>query len=170
MSRFLEAEAGIRQLHSHYTDAVWRKDFTAFAGCFAEDGEWRISGMVLRGRDEIAGTIEKIMKNASRILITFRTPIIELTPEGASGRTYITEQCSWKHLPPNISIGRYYEDFVEEDGRWRFRWRLFELHYSGPDDMSGTWHEHPDYGPPPAMPPRDRTPADHASRKWGLVD
>lgn len=170
MSQFLKTEAGIRQLHSRYTDAAWRKDFDAFADCFAEDGEWRISGMILKGRDEIRETIAKIMQNANRILITFRTPIVELTPAGASARTYITEQCTWTHLPPNISIGRYYEDFVEEGGRWRFKWRLFELHYSGPEDMSGAWHEHPDYGPPPAMPPRDRTPADHASKKWGLVE
>ena len=64
MTDFTTAEAGIRALHQRYTDAVWRQDFDAFARCFAEDGEWRISGMVLKvasaydelteGRDEHA--------------------------------------------------------------------------------------------------------------------
>lgn len=169
MSRFVEAEAGIRQLHAHYTDAVWRKDAIAFGECFAKDAEWRISGMIFRGRDDITESIRRILSNANRILMTFRTPIVELTESGASARTYVTEQCTWTHgRDPNISIGRYYEDFVEEGGRWLFAWRVFELHYSGPEDMTGTFHEHPDYGPPPAMPPRDRLPENHAAAKWGL--
>lgn len=168
MSRFVEAEAGIRQLHSHYVDAVWRKDAIAFGECFTEDAEWRISGRIFKGRKEITASIRQILSNANRILMTFRTPIIELTPQGASGRTYVTEQCTWTNRAPNISIGRYYEDFVDEGDRWRFAWRVFELHYSGPEDLTGTFHEHPDYGPPPAMPPRDVLPGDHASAKWGL--
>lgn len=170
MTDFVAAEAGIRQLHAHYVDAVWRQDPVAFGECFAEDGEWRISGNIWKGRAQMSEMIEKILANAHRILLTFRTPIIEVGDGVATGRTYVTEQCTWKHLPPNISIGRYYEHFVEEGDRWLFQWRLFELHYSGPEDMSGSWHEHPDYGPPPAMPPRDALPADHANKKWGLSD
>lgn len=169
MSRFADAEAGIRQLHARYADAAWRKDFASFGDCFAQDAEWRISGMVLKGRPMIEETIARIMQHARHILITFRTPIIEVGEGTASGRTYITEQCTWDHRDPNVSIGRYYERFVEEGDRWRFTWRVFELHYSGPPDLMGQWHEHPDYGPPPAMPPADALPADHASKKWGLT-
>ena len=169
MSAFADAEAGIRQLHSHYIDAVWRKDPVAFGQCFTEDGEWRISGMILKGRPQITETIEKILSGAHRILMTFRTPLIELGPDGtATGRTYVTEQCTWKERAANISIGRYYEHFVDEGDRWRFKWRMFQLHYSGPDDFTGTWHEHDDFGPPPGMPPLNAEVPDHASDKWGL--
>lgn len=168
MTDFAAAEAGIRQLHARYTDAVWRQDVTAFGDCFAADGEWRISGMVLRGRPQIEETIGRIFQNAHRILMNFRTPILEVGEGRASGRTYVTEQCTWKHRSPNCSIGRYYERFVEESDGWRFAWRIFQLHYSGPPDLTGEWREHPDFGPPPGMPPLDAEVADHASDKWGL--
>jgi hypothetical protein len=166
MLDFAAAECGIRQLHARYADAVWRKDPQSFAECFAEDGEWRISGMQLKGRAEIAEMIAKILANARRVHITFRTPILEVGEGIASGRTYVTEQCSWLHREPNVSIGRYYEHFVEAGDRWLFRWRLFQILYSGPADLSGDYHDQPDFGPPPGMPPLDLVPADHAQTKW----
>jgi hypothetical protein len=168
MSAFADAERGIRQLHARYADAVWRKDFRSFAECFTPEGEWRISGMVLKGRAEIADTIERILLHANRIHITFRTPLLEVGDGRASGRTYITEECSWDHRDPNVSIGRYYEHFVEDGGRWLFDWRLFQILYSGPADLTGAYHDQPDFGPLPGMPPRDTVPLDHARGKWKL--
>jgi uncharacterized protein (TIGR02246 family) len=162
------AEAGIRQLHARYTDAVWRKDFDSFAGCFAEDGEWRISGRLFSGRENIRDGISVILDKFIRVLITFRTPIVDINGGTVTARTYIDERCAWKNGNTNISIGRYYEHFVEENGVWLFKWRLFELHYRGDPDMSGTFIDHPDYGPPPAMPPLDANTEDMASTRWGL--
>lgn len=168
MSDFLIAEAGIRQLHARYTDAVWRQDHDAFADCFTEDGEWRISGRVFRGRAEIRSAIERILANFRRVLISFGTPILEVGDREATGRTYINERCAWKDGNTNISIGRYYERFVQEGDRWRFAWRLFQLHYRGPADLSGTFFDNPDYGPPPGMPGPDAMTDDHASARWRL--
>lgn len=168
MTDFAAAEAGIRQLHTRYTDAVWRQDAEAFANCFTQDGEWRISGMVLKGRPQIAETIARILDNMTRVLITFRTPLLELGDSGASGRTYIDERCAWKNGNTNIAIGRYYERFVEIDGEWLFQCRLFELHYRGPPDMTGTFFDHPDLGPHPAMPSLDATTEDMATKRWNL--
>ncbi|MET0589131.1 MAG: SgcJ/EcaC family oxidoreductase [Novosphingobium sp.] len=168
MTDFAAAETGIRQLHALYTDAVWRQDAAAFANCFTEDGEWRISGMVLKGRPQIAETIARILDNMTRVLITFRTPLLEVGDGVASGRTYIDERCAWKNGNTNIAIGRYYERFVEVGGEWLFQWRLFELHYRGPPDMTGTFFDHPDLGPPPTMPPLDATTEDMATKRWNL--
>jgi len=168
MKDFAAAQAGIMELHSRYTDAVWRKDAAAFAGCFTETGEWRISGRIFHGRDEIAQGIAVILDKFVRVLISFRTPILTVGEGVASGRTYVDERCAWANGNVNISVGRYYEHFVEQGGRWLFDWRLFELHYRGPPDMTGTFFEHPDYGPPPAMPPRDTLTEDMASTRWGL--
>lgn len=168
MSDFAAAEAGIRQLHERYTDAVWRQDFDAFAGCFAEDGEWRISGMVLQGRAQIKETIAAILGRFNRVLISFRTPILDVGQGVASGRTYVDERCAWKNGDTNISMGIYYEHFVEQDGRWLFQWRLFQMLYRGDPDLTGTFYDFPDYGAPPAMPPRDAVPADTATARWGL--
>ena len=170
MNDFVAAEAGIRQLHARYTDAVWRQDSHAFARCFAEDGEWRISGRIMRGRTEIREMIEKILGNFNRVLISFRTPILTVGAGTASGRTYVDEKCAWKNGQTNISIGCYYEHFVEVDGEWLFQWRLFEMFYRGDDDMiNGTWFERPDYGAPPAMPPLDANTEDMAGARWGIT-
>ncbi|MDR2858051.1 MAG: nuclear transport factor 2 family protein [Novosphingobium sp.] len=169
MSDFIAAEAGIRALHQRYTDAVWRQDAGAFARCFAEDGEWRISGMVLKGRAQIGETITAILARFDRVLISFRTPILEVGEGTARARTYIDEKCIWKNGDTNISMGVYYEHFVEEQGRWLFRWRLFQMLYRGAPDLTGTFYDFPDYGPPPGMPPLDAVPADTATARWGLV-
>ena len=161
-------EAQIRQLHARYTDAVWRKDAAAFAQCFAPDGEWRISGMVMRGREEIAETIERILARMNRVLFTYGDPVIDLVDGQPVVRVMVNERVSWATGEANISIGRYFERFVEHDGQWVFGWRLFELHYRGPPDLSGEWYDHPDPGPPPAMPPLDRMPLDTSSARWNL--
>ena len=170
MTSLAEAQAGVRELHARYTDAVWRQDFDAFAGCFTEGGEWRISGRIFRGRQDIRDGIAVILSRFNGVLITFRNPILTVGEGRASGRTYIDERCAWKNGDTNISVGCYYEHFVEEGDRWLFEWRLFDMHYRGPPDMTGTFIEHIDYGPPPAMPPRDTATHDMASARWGLPD
>jgi len=168
MTDLRTAEKSIRDLHSRYTDAVFRQDFDSFAECFASDGEWRISGRVFRGRAEIREGISIILDKFIRVLITFRTPILAEVGGEVVGRTYIDERCAWKNGNRNISMGRYYERFAVEDGRWRFSWRLFQLLYRGDPDLSGTFFDHPDYGPPPGMPPLDANTEDMASARWGL--
>jgi hypothetical protein len=162
MTDFIVAESAIRQLHARYADAVWRKDYDAFGDCFTEDAEWRISGMILRGRVEIVDAMKRLMPRFRRVLITLRTPILEVGNGTATGRTYLSEQSVFEDGRPYGPLGLYYERFVDQGERWRFSWRLFQTLYSGPPDMSGTFFENPDYGPPPAMPPLDAQTHNHS--------
>ncbi len=168
MTAFADAQAGIRDLHARYTDAVWRKDYDAFAGCFTPEGEWRISGRVFRGRQEIRDAIAIILDKFIRVLISFRNPILSVGDGVASGRTYIDERCAWANGNTNISVGLYYEHFVKNGERWLFDWRLFQMHYRGDPDMTGSFFDPPDFGSPPAMPPRDALTEDMASIRWAL--
>jgi SnoaL-like domain len=169
MTSLAEAQAGIRELHARYSDATFRKDYDAFAGCFAPDAEWRISGRVFRGPGEVREAIATIMDKFIRVLITFRTPILNVGDGLASGRTWVDERCAWKNGDTNVAIGLYYEHFALAGDRWLFSWRMFETHYRGPPDMTGEFFDHQDYGPPPAMPPRDTMTGDMASKRWGLA-
>lgn len=159
---------GIRDLHARYTDAVWRKDHGAFGECFTPNAEWRIGGLELHGRAQITEAIQAILDNFRKVLITFQSPILEVADNRVWGRTYVTEQVARIDGSANISIGRYYEYFAKEQGRWRFTWRLFQLHYSGPPDLSGQFLEWEDYGAPPGMPPLDAPSGDYAATKWSL--
>jgi ketosteroid isomerase-like protein len=163
MSDFLMAEAGIRQLHARYVDAVWRLDRAAFADCWTEDAQWRIAGHVLRGREEITNAWQTFMARYSHVLMTMRPPILEVGDGVASGRTYVTEQNKVKDGGNVNSIATYYEHFaLGAGGRWRRSWAFFQLHYLGPADLSGTFYSPPDYGAPPAMPALDEATVAHA--------
>ena len=155
MTDYLMAEAGIRQLHARYADAVFRKDFCAFADCFTEDAEWRLGGYVLRGRQEAVAFLQDRIANSHFVLMTFRSPILEAGTDEATGRTYVTEVNAYKDAPPSHTVATYYERFAAEKGVWRRAFAFFQLHYMGKEDLSGTFFTPPDYGPPPAMPPAE---------------
>lgn len=149
----LIAEAGIRQLHARYADAVFRKDYAAFADCFTEDAEWHVGGHTLRGRADIISFIEDRTINSHWVLMNFHTPLLEVGNGMATGRTYVTEQNIYKNAPPRCTVATYFERFVEESGTWRRVWADFQLHYMGPADFSGEFFVQPDVGAPPALPP-----------------
>jgi len=163
MNDFVIAECMVRQLHARYADAVWRKDIDAFGDCFAEDCEWRISARVLRGRGEIIHFMSQVFPLFNRILLTMRTPCLNLAGTGeASARTYFTENSQMSDGSPLAAVGSYYERFIDQGDRWRFSWRLFRTEYAASPDFTGPFYENPDYGPPPAMPPLDAVPEDHS--------
>jgi hypothetical protein len=156
MTDFVAAECAIRQLHARYADAVWRLDYEAFGDCFAEDCEWRIGGVVLRGRREIVDYNRELFSTKfRRLFITLRTPLLDVQDGKASGRTYFSAQNVMADGSGFAPLGVYYEHFVDQGDRWRFAWRLFQTLYTGPADMSGTFHDQPEFGPPPGMPPLD---------------
>ena len=153
---FLIAQANVIQLHGRYVDAVWRQDLEAFGDCFTEDAQWRIGGRVLIGRDAILSHMSTVFPRFKRILMTLRSPFVEVTPTGASTRTYVTENNVKADGTPVTAIGTYFDRVVDDGRDWRFSWRLFQTHYFGPADLSGTFFEgSPDFGPVPAMPGLD---------------
>lgn len=173
MSDFATVEAEIRQLHARYADAVWRKDIASFIDCFTPDAEWRVGGRIMRGRAEIRANIEKLLPLCHRILMTFRTPILDVGDGVASARTYVTENNAFVDGRPGQSIGTYYERFVRDPDRWRFAWRLFQTHYLGPADISGPFFDNPEFGPPPNMPPPDVPVVDHTgvtAQAWSVCE
>lgn len=161
-NEFLVAEAAVRQLHARYVDAVFRKDVAAFGTCFAEHAEWRVGGKVVRGRDEICRFMEGVFPQFDRILMTFRIPLVHFDEGAISARTYVSENSRFTDGRPFAPIGIYFERFTSEGGTLRFQWRLFQTHYTGPPDLSGTIYEVPDYGPPPGMPSFDETTLDRS--------
>jgi uncharacterized protein (TIGR02246 family) len=148
-------EFAIRQLQARYADALWRKDADAFAALFARDAEWKVAGMHLKGREEIRATFARFMVHLDRSLMTFRTPIVDVVDGVPCARTYVTESNSFADGQTADTVGIYYERFVQEDGRWLFAWRHWNLYYIGPPGMTTPFYDCIDYGPPPGMPGQD---------------
>jgi len=152
MTELYVADSGIRQLYARYIDAVWRKDADAFGQCFAENGEWKIAGMHMRGRAEITGTIPRLLGGYERVLMTFSPPVLEVGSGTAIGRVHCLEHAKFADGTAVMTIGIYYDRYVEEGGRWRYQWRHWAVHYRGPSDLSAPFIKSPDYGPFPHMP------------------
>ncbi len=148
-NQFVIAECAIRQLHARYIDALWRKDADAFADLHAEDAEWKVAGMHIRGREQIRIEFAKFMRHLERSLMSFSDPIVELGDGVASSRSYVTENNKFADGRTASTIGIYYERFVDEGDRWRFKWRHWSLQYIGPPDFSAPLYKCPAYGPPP---------------------
>jgi len=155
---FADTLAQVRQLHGRYCDAVIRKDVAAFGQCFTEECDWRISGTLLAGRAGAMRRIEQTFREARLVYIEFATPMLDIGPDGISARTYMNERCIWYDGRTNIVIGRYFERYVRDGEQLRFSWRLWQGLYTGPADLSGTYYEVADYGPPPALPAPDEMP------------
>ena len=152
MTDLIAADFGIRQLQSRYMDAVWRRDYAAFGDCFAEDGEWRIAGRVLRGPTACVAFLEELMPMFDRVRMTMQSPILGLVDGHVCGRTDVLEHNILTDRSRRITIGTYFDRFSEADGHWRFADHFYQLYYIGPPDMSGDFHDIVDFGPPPAMP------------------
>lgn len=155
----LAAEIGIRRLHAKCVDAVWRKDRNAFLNCFANDGEWKVASLHMRGWQEIGDGFDQLLSLNERVLMNFSSPILDFQSAELTGRTYVSEQVKTRSGEAMSSIGIYYERFVEIDGEWCFRWRHFDFCYFGPADLSAPLYAFTERGAPPAMPTSEEVTA-----------
>ena len=152
---FIKAESGIRQLYAHFSDAVWRHDASACENCFTEDARWKLAGMEFIGRTDIGAAFSRLLADCERVTLILGLPVLEVAQGTATGRIQVTELTKMVDGTSAMTIGVYYDRYVQESDRWRFQLRHFGLHYRGPIDMSASLVECPDYGPPPGMPGPD---------------
>jgi uncharacterized protein (TIGR02246 family) len=155
MSSFADADAGIRQLHARFADAVWRQDATEFAACFAQDGLWKIAGMEVSGRAEIEEMCPKMLGRCTHIHLMTGQAILQVNGDTAKGRLAMTEFARMNDGSTAMTIGWYHDDYVVEDGRWRFAKRHWSMKYRGPPDLTGHFADTPNYGAFPDGPAAD---------------
>lgn len=130
--RRLEDTEAIRALLDTYVEHNESRDYAAYSGLFARDGELALSTTRLKGPAAIREYLEKNFggpgnaskgpqKGSSHVLTNIR---IEVTGDTA------TSVCRWMLVTPAVegrqqiaSKGRYVDRLVREDGRWKFRER-----------------------------------------------
>ena len=105
MNEFVVADSGIRQLHAHYIDAVWRKDAAAFAECFAKDSEWKIAGLHIRGRSDIGNQFARLLSVCARVRIILGEPILSMKQGTATGRIHVTELAKLRDGSSALTLG-----------------------------------------------------------------
>jgi len=100
---------------------AWRQVFTP-DGAFVRGGDFPD----LVGSDELAGFVEERHAVAPKVTHHTTNILIEKTAEGAVGRAYVLAlriEDGEVHLR---NAGRYDDEFVQHEGRWRIRVRRFE--------------------------------------------
>ncbi|KPF91849.1 hypothetical protein IP81_07175 [Novosphingobium sp. AAP83] len=155
MTDLIAADVGIRQLHARFADAVWRQDAAEFSGCFAEDGLWKIAGMEIAGREQIAEMCDKMLGRCSHIHIITGLPILDVKDGTAKGRLNMTEFARMQDGSTAMTIGWYHDDYVEVGGRWLFKKRHWGMKYRGAPDLTGHFADTPNYGAFPDGPADD---------------
>ena len=135
--RRLEDLIEIQQLFVDYGHYLDRGDFAAYAGLFAENGEF-LMGPVGRakGRKEIEAMMARTFGNGVGSLVHLVTnPVINLDGDRATSDVMWTVVARGTDGQPALSmIGRHQDDLVREGGRWRFQRRrgLIEIPSSLP--------------------------------------
>lgn len=141
VQRLLDIEE-IKKLHARYTFAVDEMNWEAVIDLFAEDatGDWAYGEMGSRGKydgkEEIARFFKELVPKEARM---FRhmvmQPDIEVDGDRARARwymfgfgTYVLPQGdvpAWTH-------GRYDNDLVKIDGRWKFKHLRYKFTFQTP--------------------------------------
>ncbi len=158
----IKAEFEIRQLHARYSHAIYRKDAESVGELFVDDGEWRVGGQIMRGREEIVAFLGGVFPQFERILMLFYTPVVDVSGGEVTSRTFVAERSKFADGRPFAPVGIYFDRFVERDGKLLFKWRLFQTHYAGGPDLEADFLDVPDFGPPPMMPPLDEETIDRS--------
>src|SRR5262245_17232800 len=126
----LEAREAIRQLWADYGRTLDDRDFKAFAMLFARDGEFVGGpGATAKGRDAVGALLEKLLttnfpNSRGRNMHFYVNESIDVRGNEASAVTrggFLVANASNR---PELSLmATYRDEFVREDGHWRFKRR-----------------------------------------------
>ncbi len=126
----IEAREAIRMLWADYGRTLDNRDFKAFAQLFARDGEFVGGpGATAKGREAVGALLEKLLtanfpNSRGRNMHFYVNESIDVRGNEASGVTrggFLVANTSNR---PELSImATYRDEFVREDGQWKFKRR-----------------------------------------------
>jgi hypothetical protein len=141
MSHSVADELAIRHIVAVYADAVNRRDESLWASTWADESIWDLRGNEIDGKTNIVDMWRGAMASFEFVVQLVYQGTLEIQSDSATGRWYLCE-----HLRPQgsenglFNIGTYADEYVKQDGHWRFSQRSYHVLYSdeGKGDMSGT--------------------------------
>ena len=147
----MEAESAIRKILIQYGAFLDAKDFVSYAGLFSKDGEWIGGFGRFKGPANIQKMLEEKLGKAEPGYINKQSyhlmsnPIIEINGDRAHVTSkYLFVMASPDNKPVPTLAGRYVDDFIRENGKWKVLKRVTHgvIPYRNGDD--------PVLPPPPA--------------------
>ncbi|MEA2624502.1 MAG: hypothetical protein QOD06_547 [Candidatus Binatota bacterium] len=130
MASLLEEKDAIRELFARYCLLVDGARFEEWSELFSEDAVFEVPGVArLQGRTKILQFIRRIPLD-ERGLPGFKHCVLNevIEVDGDQARAESSLVLLRNATPVHIEIaGRYHDELVREDGRWRFRSRTVAI-------------------------------------------
>lgn len=144
----LEAKEAIRTLLFSYGRYVDDRNWTAFAELFAADGGTWNGGMgIARGRDEIIRMMSSTLGTEPNVgtggsgqsnLHLMGNEIISVNGDTASSLSkWVFVMTAADGGPDVVFVGRYDDEFVRENGAWKFKLRTVTSDIARPVALPG---------------------------------
>lgn len=136
--RRLEDLEEVRQLDARYCRYLDDGNWDALMDLFTEDGEF--DGLSHpKGRAEMREFFAGLAAGGLTSFWHFITNMeIELDGDRATVRSFLWQPCVTDGAPA-IAAGRYNDQVVRVDGRWRYRVKQVRFHFFGP--LADGWDE-----------------------------
>jgi uncharacterized protein (TIGR02246 family) len=134
-----EDDLALRNLMARYIDAVNRNDAEAWIATWAEDGVWHLMGEPVTGREPILALWQQMMANFEFALMLPNSCLFSVDGTAATGHWYLHEYLRDQQGTGITVLSRYQDTYVKQDGQWLYRARHYDMIYSGPGDLSGTY-------------------------------
>ena len=136
-----EDELAIRRVLYDYHWAIDNRDFELYVSLFARDGEFVTGETVLKGHDRIRAMLVGIFGetppgyvNRDSVEITV-DPEIDIHGDRATVKSgaFLLEQGP-DGFPISVLVGGYDDQFIREDGNWKFLRRVDHIYIPAPGD------------------------------------
>ncbi|MDE2466881.1 MAG: nuclear transport factor 2 family protein [Alphaproteobacteria bacterium] len=117
----------IRERLEAYADAVFRRDATAWAANWVDDGEWDLAGTKVRGRDQIVAVWNGAMAQFSFVGFFVQLGEVQISGDSATARSYTTEYLTQTDGQRRRVIGTYEDRLVRRGDTWLFAGRSYRI-------------------------------------------
>ncbi len=129
--RLVEDELAIRKVITAYSNTQDAHDYDGYVALFARDGEWVSGKSVFKGREAIKNMLVGLYGapppgyvNGESFHISFNADVSVSGDKAIAVSRHVLFMRGPKGEPVPMLSGRYDDEFVREDGKWKILRRL----------------------------------------------
>ena len=137
-----EDDLAIHRVLYDYHWAIDNRDFDLYVSLFARDGEFVTGKAVIKGHDNIRAMLVGIFGETPPGYVNHDTVELTVNPEIEIDGDHATVKSGaflLEHgpdgFPVSVLVGGYDDQFIREDGKWKFLHRVDHIYVPLPGEM-----------------------------------